>query len=92
MHMPVSLVCVVLCVVLVGKQQSAHMVPVWVQTLCFQSQMCQGFRLLLPVTVWHHSPVDPRVSGVRRGPLPTPVTSVFSWLLSHGHKQPSALA
>lgn len=33
MHMPVSLVCVVLCVVLVGKQQSAPMVPVWVQTL-----------------------------------------------------------
>lgn len=81
--MPVSLVCVVLCVVLVGKQQSAPMVPVWVQTLCFQSQMCQGFRLLLPVTVWHHSPVDPytRYLSVLMALEPRPQTAQCSGLV-----------
>lgn len=42
MFMPVSLLCVVLCVVLVGKQRSAHMVPVWVQTLCFQTRCARA--------------------------------------------------
>lgn len=87
--MPVSLVCVVLCVVLVGEQQPAHMVPVWVQTLLpkpdvpglqlrsgLTAQWIQGFRGS------GEDPSLPQLPPCSHGFEPWPQTAQCSGLVS----------
>lgn len=70
MLMPTSLLSVgfgVYCVVWrTANTCGAYLGP---DTVLPKSQMCQGFRSLLPVMGWHGSPVDPRVWGQDRTPL-----------------------